>query len=233
MPSSDASAVSTPVEDYVKAIYSLTRGERGTASTSDLAERLGLTRGSVSAMLRRLDEAGLAEHVPYRGVVLTAEGERIALSVIRRHRLIELFLTTTLDIPWDDVHGYAEALEHSASDELIEIIADKLGNPSIDPHGDPIPNHDLEIDEQATQSLASLQAGQHATLTRVSDSDPAMLRYLTDHDIAIGAELEMIGRQPFEGPYEVRIGGHMHALGLTLAHAMRVRTLSAVDATNA
>lgn len=223
MPFPETRTPSIPVEDYAKAIYALTRGERRTASTSELAHRLALSQGSVSAMIRRLDEAGLAEHLPYRGVRLTPKGERVALRVIRRHRLLELFLATALEIPWQDVHGYAEDLEHAASDELIEIIARKLGNPSIDPHGDPIPNTELEIEEEATLSLASLRSGQHATLTRVSDSDPAMLRYLTEHDIAIGAELQMIGRQPFDGPYEVRIGEHVHALGQTLARAMRVQ----------
>jgi DtxR family Mn-dependent transcriptional regulator len=228
MPPSEAPTISTPIEDYVKAIYSLTRGDRETAATSDLAQRLDISRGSVSTMLRRLDETGLAEHVPYRGVHLTPEGERVALAVIRRHRLIELFLATALEIPWQDVHGYAEALEHAASDELIEIIARKLGNPTIDPHGDPIPNHDLQIEEQDTQSLASLTEGERATLTRVSDSDPAMLLYLSEHDITIGTELQMIGRQPFDGPYEVRVGKQTHSLGHTLARAMRVRTLTSV-----
>lgn len=222
MPQSEARAPSTPVEDYAKAIYSLTRGSRKTASTSDIAKRLDLTQGSVSTMIRRLDETGLAEHVPYHGVRLTSAGERIALRVIRRHRLLELFLATALDIPWQDVHDYAEELEHAASNELIEIIARKLGNPTTDPHGDPIPNEHLKIEEQATRSLASLQRGERAILKRVSDSDPAMLRYLTEHDIAIGTELEMIGRQPFEGPYEIEIGDRVHALGERLAEAMRV-----------
>ncbi len=229
MPSTDLATPSVPVEDYTKAIYSLTRGEHETASTSDLARRLEITPGSVSTMIKRLDETGIVEHVPYRGVRLTSKGERVALSVIRRHRLLELFLTTTLEIPWEDVHGYAEALEHATSDELIEIIARKLGNPTLDPHGDPIPNHELEIDEQATQSLASLKPGQRATLTRVSDSDPAMLRYLTEHGITIGDEVEMIDHQPFDGPCEIRIGPDTHNLGLTLARAIRVSSYQPPD----
>ncbi len=222
MPAPGARALSTPVEDYLKAIYSAIQADTDTASTSELARRLALTTGSVSTMVRRLDDAGLVEHVPYHGVRLTSEGTRAALSVIRRHRLLELFLATTLDIPWEDLHGYAEALEHAASDELIEIIASKLGDPPTDPHGDPIPSRELNIDARATQSLATLEPGQHATLARVSDSDPAMLLYLTDHDIAIGARLQMIDRQPFEGPCEIRIGPRTHALGLKLARAMRV-----------
>ena len=222
MPAPGARVLSTPVEDYLKAIYSVTHRDRETASTSELARRLELTAGSVSTMVKRLDDAGLVEHVPYHGVRLTSEGTRAALSVIRRHRLLELFLATTLDIPWEDIHGYAESLEHAASDELIEIIARKLGDPSTDPHGDPIPSRELDIDQRASQSLACLQPGQHATLARVSDSDPAMLRYLTSQGIAIGAQLQMIDQQPFDGPCEVRIGSRTHTLGLTLARAMRV-----------
>lgn len=223
MRTSDAPAVSAVVEDYVKAIYSLTRDVDATASTSDLAARLGLSAGSVSTMVKRLDTSGLVEHVPYRGVRLTDDGEQLALGVIRRHRLLEAFLATSLDISWDDVHRYADALEHAASDELIEIIACKLGDPVSDPHGDPIPTRELIIDDERTQSLAELQPGQCATIVRVSDTEPAMLRYLTDHGIAIGDQLEMLGRQPFEGPYEIRIGRATHALGLTLAGAIHVR----------
>ena len=219
--SSDEPAFSASVEDYAKAIYSLTRG-RGPAATSDLAERLGLTAGSVSAMVKRLDAAGLVEHVPYHGVRLTDEGERLALSVIRRHRLLETFLTTSLDIAWDDVHRFADALEHAASDELIEIIAAKLGDPVVDPHGDPIPTRDLVIDDRRTQSIADLAAGERATVVRVSDSDPEMLRYLADQGIAIGDEVEMVGRQPFDGPCEIRIGADTHLLGQPLARAIRV-----------
>jgi DtxR family Mn-dependent transcriptional regulator len=222
MPTTQPAAPSAAAEDYVKAIYSLTRREPAGASTTDLADRLGIAAGSVSTMVKRLDEAGLVDHAPYKGVRLTAEGERLALGVLRRHRLLELFLHNALDIPWEDVHRYAEELEHSASDELIEIIADKLDDPVADPHGDPIPSRDLVIDEGATDTLANLEPGEHATLVRVSDSDPEMLRYLAEQGIGIGDELEMIGRQPFDGPCEIRIGQRRHDLGLKLARAMRI-----------
>jgi DtxR family Mn-dependent transcriptional regulator len=217
-----AKNASAPVEDYVKTIYALTYESDEFASTSHLADRLGITAGSVSTMLKRMDGAGLAEHVPYRGVRLTSAGRRLALSVIRRHRLIELFLATSLDIPWEDVHRYADALEHAASDELIELIAAKLGDPVADPHGDPIPNKALEIDERRQPSLADLEPGEHAVIVRVSDSDPAMLRYLTEHQIAIGDRLELIGRQPFDGPCEVMIGDQRQSLGTKLAQAIHV-----------
>lgn len=214
---------SASAEDYVKTIYTLTLDERQTASTSQIADRLGITPGSVSTMLKRMDHAGLAEHVPYRGVRLTPEGRHLALTVIRRHRLLELFLATSLDIPWEDVHGYADALEHAASDELIELIAEKLGDPVADPHGDPIPTRLLEVDESQQPMLADLQPGEHGTIVRVSDSDPAMLRYLSDQRISIGDTVEMRGRQPFDGPVDVTIAGRDHTLGLTLARAIHVR----------
>ena len=211
------------MEDYAKAIYSLTRGDSATASTTDLAARLGLSAGSVSVMIKRLDANGLVEHVPYRGVRLTPSGQAVALKVIRRHRLIELFLATALDVPWEEVHRYAEALEHAASDELIEIIANKLGDPAFDPHGDPIPSRDLLVDEQPTTGLDELTVGRRATFVRVSDSDPEILRYLSELGIAIGDRFEMLGRQPFEGSFEVRIGRRTQALSLGLASALRVR----------
>ncbi|HVW19314.1 MAG TPA: metal-dependent transcriptional regulator [Solirubrobacteraceae bacterium] len=218
----DPTTFSSSVEDYVKAIYSLTRHD-ATASTSDVAERLGISAGSVSTMVKRMDAAGLVEHVAYRGVKLTDEGERLALRVLRRHRLLELFLAKSLDIPWEDVHRYADALEHAATDELIEVIAAKLGDPAADPHGDPIPSREGVIDDRATTSLADLSPGAQATIVRVSDSDPEMLRYLADAEISIGDELEMIGRAPFDGPVEVRIGDRTHALGVGLARAIHVR----------
>lgn len=217
-----APAQSAAVEDYAKAIYSLTGWGRETASTNDLADRLGVTAGSVSAMIKRLDEEGLVERVPYRGVRLTAEGTRIALAVLRRHRLLELFLAEVLEVPWEDVHDEAEVLEHALSEKLAELIADKLGDPEFDPHGDPIPSREGAIAEGETISLAELEPGEHGTFVRISDSDPAMLRWLSEQGIAVGDDLTMIERQPFDGPCTVRIGEREHVLGLTLARSMRV-----------
>ena len=214
-------AFSAPVEDYVKAIYSLTLGDNHPASTSEIADVLGVTAGSVSTMLRRMDAAGLAEHIPYRGVLLTEQGRRLALGVLRRHRLLELFLQTTLGIPWEDVHRYADALEHAATDELIELIADKLGDPAWDPHGDPIPTRELEIDERPQPTLADLDPGERGTIVRVSD-DPAMLRYLTEIQLGIGDQLELIDRHPFDGPTEIRVGDQTLSLGQRLAQAIHV-----------
>ena len=153
-------------------------------ATNDLAERLGVTPASVSAMLKKLAERGLVEHVPYRGVLLTAEGERVALEVLRHHRLLELYLAEHLGVPWDRVHEEAEALEHVISEDLEARIAAKLGDPTHDPHGDPIPSADLQIDEGDARALESLEPGDRGRFVRVSDTDPEMLRYLDERGVA-------------------------------------------------
>jgi DtxR family Mn-dependent transcriptional regulator len=155
-------------------------------------------------------------------VSLTEQGRRIALEVMRHHRLLELYLVESLGVPWDRVHEEAEVLEHVLSEELEELIAAKLGDPTHDPHGDPIPTRELQIEEQTTRSLQSLVAGDRGIFTRISDSDPAMLRFLADRGIAPGDALEVIDKQPFDGPLFVRFGDDVHVLGGELARAMRV-----------
>src|SRR5579875_1794970 len=215
--------VRTPaVEDYSKAIFALeSRGEEP-VSTNALAERLGITAGSVSAMLRKLDELGLITHVPYRGVRLTLDGRLIALEVIRHHRLLESYLANALGMPWDRVHAEAEVLEHVLSEDLEALIAAKLGHPTIDPHGDPIPSPALEIDEPRTLSLDELQIGAGGRFARVSDSNPEMLQYLAEQGIALGDHLQVCGRQPFGGPVFVRVGERELPLGGQLARVMRI-----------
>jgi DtxR family Mn-dependent transcriptional regulator len=213
---------SDAVEDYAKAIYALARRSGATVSTNELAARLDVTPGSVSAMVKKLAERGLVEHVPYRGVQLTEDGERVALEVLRHHRLLELYLFEHLDVPWDRVHEEAEALEHVISEDLEARIAAKLGNPTHDPHGDPIPDEELRIDEGATRALADLQPGDRGRFVRVSDSDPAMLRYLDARGVRLGDEFEVLARQPFDGPLTVRFGLEPQVLGGALASAMRV-----------
>jgi DtxR family Mn-dependent transcriptional regulator len=215
---------STAVEDYAKAIYALQTRARGAVTTNALAERLGVTAGSASGMVRKLDELGLVTHVPYKGVVLTDSGRKVALEVLRHHRLLELYLAESLGLPWDRVHAEAEVLEHHISEELEELIAARLGNPTHDPHGDPIPTRDLTIEEGATESLATLQPGARGRFTRISDQDPAMLRYLDERGIRPGDDFEVIDKQPFDGPLFVRFGAieDVHVLGGALAAAMRV-----------
>src|SRR3984957_8349772 len=188
-------ARSSAVEDYCKAIYTLESRGSEPVSTNALAERLGITPGSVSAMLKKLDELGLVSHEPYRGVRLTPAGRRVALEVIRHHRLLERFLADALGMPWDRVHAEAEVLEHVLSDELEELIANKLGNPESDPHGDPIPSADLELDERSTRSMESLAPGDAGIFVRVSDSDPEMLRYLAGCGISPGDRFEVRDHQ--------------------------------------
>jgi DtxR family transcriptional regulator, Mn-dependent transcriptional regulator len=213
---------SSAIEDYAKAIYALERRDREAVTTNALAERLGVTPGSASGMVKRLGELGLAEHRPYHGVTLTEQGKRVALEVMRHHRLLELYLVESLGVPWDRVHQEAEVLEHVLSEELEELIAAKLGDPTHDPHGDPIPTRDLKIEEGTSTSLQTLSAGDYGTFTRVSDSDPEMLRFLADRGIAPGDALTVIDKQPFDGPLFVRFGEDVHVLGGSLARAMRV-----------
>jgi DtxR family transcriptional regulator, Mn-dependent transcriptional regulator len=216
-------AVRTPaVEDYTKSIFSLESRRGEPVSTKVLAERLGITPGSVSAMLKRLDDLGLITHVPYRGVRLTPAGRRIALEVIRHHRLLESYLADVLGMPWDRVHAEAEVLEHVLSDDLEELIAAKLGHPTVDPHGDPIPSVEFDLDEAETVALGDLPIGTVGCFVRVSDSDPEMLRYLAEQGISLGETLEVVERQPFGGPLFVRFGDRTLALGDALTHAMRV-----------
>src|SRR5436190_5399585 len=190
---------SNAVQDYAKAIWSLAQRSDDPVSTSALAERLDVSPASASAMVKRLESLGLATREPYHGVELTAAGERVALEVVRHHRLLELYLAQALGMPWDRVHAEAEVLEHAISDELSERIAEALGNPTHDPHGDPIPTADGLIEERATTTLAELEPGPAGTFVRVSDSDPEMLRYLSERGISPGDGFEVVRREPFDG----------------------------------
>ena len=216
---------SQAVEDYSKAIFSLESRDNEPVSTTALAKRLEITPGSVSAMLKKLEELGLVDHVPYRGVRLTENGRRLALEVIRHHRLLESFLSDALGMPWDQVHAEAEVLEHVLSEDLEELIAAKLGHPTVDPHGDPIPTAALELEERLTPTMESLQPGARGTFVRVSDSDPEMLRYLAARGIAPGERFAVRERQPFGGPLFVVFGEQEHAIGGDLAAAMRVQLI--------
>jgi len=215
------SELSAAVQDYAKAIYTL-ESEGEAASTTALAERLDVRPASVSGMLRKLAALELVVHEPYRGVRLTERGRAVALEVIRHHRLLELFLVESLGMGWDEVHAEAERLEHVLSEQLEELIAAKLGNPTLDPHGDPIPSRELTIAEDTSRTLYELEPGQQATFARVSDHDPEMLRFLGERGIAPGERLELLERQPFDGPVYVRVGDQVHVLGALLARSMRV-----------
>jgi DtxR family Mn-dependent transcriptional regulator len=214
--------LSSAVEDYAKAIYALQERSGTAVTTNALAERLGVTPASASSMVKKLHMLGLVAHEPYRGVTLTENGTKVALEVLRHHRLLELYLTETLGVPWDRVHDEAEVLEHVLSEELEELIAAKLGDPTHDPHGDPIPTRDGHVPDAHTVSMQSLESGARGTFVRVSDSEPEMLRYLAERGIAPGTEFEVVEKQPFEGPLFARFEGGVHVLGGALARAMRV-----------
>ncbi|MGH2924190.1 MAG: metal-dependent transcriptional regulator [Solirubrobacterales bacterium] len=211
-------------ENYAKAIYQLQGAGSDAVGTGAIAERLGVTPGSASAMLRRLADEGLVELTPYRGARVTAAGEQLALEVIRHHRLIELFLAEVLGMPWDRVHAEAEVLEHHISEELEELIAAKLGEPARDPHGDPIPSRELDLARDESVPLAQLEPGEAGTFVRVSDRDSEMLRYLDEQGIHPGARLRVNRREPFGGPLMVEVEGTEHPLGDALVERMRVAT---------
>ncbi|HEY2602514.1 MAG TPA: metal-dependent transcriptional regulator [Thermoleophilaceae bacterium] len=222
----DASHLTAAVEDYAKAIYALQTQRGHAVNTNSIAGRLGVTPASASNMAKKLSTLGLVQHVPYKGVRLTPAGQRVALEVLRHHRLLELYLAENLDVPWDRVHDEAEVLEHVLSEELEEQIARKLGNPTHDPHGDPIPTRELQIEEGHTSNMQSLEPGARGTFVRISDSDPEMLRYLADQGIAPGDDFEIVDKQPFDGPVSARFGQRIQVLGGALARAMRAELVT-------
>jgi len=204
------------VEDYLKAIYRLSRTGQP-VSTSDIAELLTVSAPSVSGMIRRLSDQELLEHVPYRGVLLTAAGRRVALRMLRRHRLLEAYLARFLGYSWDTVHDEAERLEHAVSDVLIERMALALGNPRFDPHGDPIPDPDGAIDELVYTPLAEIPVGETVEIRRVDTSQPDRLRYLENSGLVPGTRVAISRRQPFRGPITVSAGGQEQIIGHEIA----------------
>jgi DtxR family Mn-dependent transcriptional regulator len=213
--------LTAPVEDYLKAIYELE--SRGTAAeTNAIAEMLHIAPASVSGMIRRLADQGLITHERYHGANLTAAGRRAALKTLRRHRVIEAYLTSALGYSWDRVHDEAERLEHAASDELIDRMAAAIGEPETDPHGAPIPARDGTLEERAAVSLATLQPGDSAKVARVSDKDAERLRYLAELGMMPGATVQVIAREPYGGPIALRVGSSSKTIGPELAEAILV-----------
>lgn len=211
-------------EDYLKAIYDL-RAEDGVVTTTELAAAMHVSAASTTNMMKKLAALKLVRHSPYYGVELTPAGEKIALEVVRHHRLIEAFLHEALGIPWDEVHAEAHKLEHVLSDNLEDHIADFLGNPTEDPHGDPIPSKTGSILASDQQSLAELQPGTHATIRRIGAQDPERLRYLQGLGLIPKADISLIDHAPFQGPVRVRVGnGNEHSLDRSLAQQIWVST---------
>ncbi|MET3162646.1 UNVERIFIED_ORG: DtxR family Mn-dependent transcriptional regulator [Arthrobacter sp. UYEF10] len=199
------SAPSSSIEDYVKVIYGFTEWQDKPITSSQLAQRLGVANSSVSEMVRKLKDQGLVDHKPYSAITLTDSGVRLALSMVRRHRLIETYLVQEFGYSWDEVHDEAELLEHAVSDTFIERMAAKLGNPQRDPHGDPIPAADGTVLLPKAHLLGELDPGHTGRITRISDENPDLLRYLSAEEIDLDAEVEVVGRKPFGGALVVRI----------------------------
>lgn len=203
------------IEDYLKAIYDLT-SISGRATTNQIAERMGVTPASVTNMIQKLavTTPPLVEYRKHRGVVLTDDGEKVALEILRHHRLLEMFLQQTLGYSWDEVHEEADRLEHVISEEFEERIAESLGDPSRDPHGDPIPTRDLHLPISHTRPLSDLRPGDHALVQRVRDSDPNLLRYLHDLGIIPGMHLMILDFSPFDGNLRIQLEGQTQAIVL-------------------
>jgi DtxR family Mn-dependent transcriptional regulator len=218
-----AAAASEPltrsVEDYLKTIYHLSL-KGAPAGTNDIAHALELSPPSVSSMVKRLAEQGLLEHAPYKGVELTEAGRRLALRMVRRHRVLETYLVEFLGYDWDTVHEEAERLEHAVSDALIERMAAALGHPQVDPHGEPIPQADGSVEEQAFTPLPEIALGSPVLIRRVDANHGDRLRYLAGLGLKPGTRLTVIDQQPFHGPLTIRTGTRDHIIGHELATAL-------------
>ncbi|MBI4572715.1 MAG: metal-dependent transcriptional regulator [candidate division NC10 bacterium] len=215
--------ISEAVQDYLKTIYKL-QEDTGVVSTSALAEAMEVAAASVTGMVKKLASLKLVRHHPYQGVVLSKAGEKMALEVIRHHRLLELYLAEALGYSWDKVHEEAERLEHVISEEFEEKIFEALGRPTRDPHGDPIPAKDGTVVAAEHDRLSDLEPGATGVIRQVSDSDAEVLRYLGTRGLVPNAPVEVLEKAPFNGPVTVKTRETSHVLGRDLAQHIRVET---------
>nr|WP_236262011.1 metal-dependent transcriptional regulator [Pirellula staleyi] len=213
---------SLTIENYVKAIYQIAAGDAQPAATGRLAESLGVSPGTVTSMLKTLSESGLAEYTPYEGARLTESGRTLALRVLRRHRLIELFLVRTLELSWDEVHEEAENMEHAVSDLLVDRIDAFLGYPATDPHGDPIPKADGTVARSAGKRLSELSSGMEFRLERVLDQSPEFLRYLSETGLKLGAIGKVASSRPQAGVITLMVEGAETTLAYKIADQILV-----------
>ncbi len=216
---------SPAIEDYLKAIYVLHQ-DYGHVTTSLVAEHFGFAPASVTGMLQKLAQLALVTYVPYHGVTLTDRGQRLALDVLRHHRLLELFLVRELGYSWEEVHAEAEVLEHVISETLEARIAAHLGHPTADPHGDPIPSADGTLPVSTCQPLPHLSLGATGRITRVTDQHPDRLRYMADLGLVPGAIITVQARAPFDGPLTLGIGDAIHHLDSRMAQAILVQEVA-------
>ena len=219
MPVSD---LSTVAQDYLKVIWSATEWSETPITVKQLSERLGVRAATISDGIRRLADQGMLVHEPYGAIELTEAGRRHAVAMVRRHRLIETFLVEELGYGWDEVHDEAEVLEHAVSDTLVDRIDRRLGYPHRDPHGDPIPTPDGTPRRPDAEPLTAAAPGIRLVVTRISDSDPAVLRYLAERGIGLDTELVVGEFRPFAGDVTVRVGGAELVLGTAAAGAVWV-----------
>jgi DtxR family Mn-dependent transcriptional regulator len=208
--------LSPPIEDYLKTVYLLHERE-GAATTTGIAAALEVTPASVTGMIKKLAELKLVRHMPYQGVELTKSGEKIALEMVRHHRLLELFLIEVLGYTWDEVHAEADVLEHVISEEFEERMAARLGYPTVDPHGDPIPSKDGTIASVKERALLAMQAGESAQITHINDTNSEMLRYAASLGLTPTTRLTLLEVEPFGGSLRLKIGKAEKAIGRELA----------------
>jgi DtxR family Mn-dependent transcriptional regulator len=217
----DPQSHSRSVEDFVKTVYRLQQ-QHARVSTNQLSHELQISAPSVTDMARRMVAAGLVDYRKYRGVVLTEAGEALALRILRRHRLIELYLLNELGYSLGEVHREAEQLEHAVSDRFVEAVAGKLGDPHLDPHGDPIPAPDGSFVRRDLRPLTELPAGVPARVSQYTTDDEAMLEHIVGRGFALGAPVEVTARDPFEGPLTVQVDGHQRMIGAGVAGCILV-----------
>lgn len=222
--------LSDVMEDYLKAIYQLQRDHDERIKTSEIAEALDVTSPTVTSMLEKLEDRGLVDREKYRGVTLTDEGETVALEVVRHHRLLEAYLTEHLDYDWSEVHAEADRLEHHISEDFEQRVADALGQPTVDPHGSPIPSADLEPPDRPNgESVTEFSEGDIVVVEEVADRDPEVLSYLADHGVEPGVELEILEVAPF-GMVTARSSTSEDDVSLPEGVAHHVRVTSPVEA---
>ena len=217
----DRTILSRAMEDYMKAIYNL-HSQYEQVPTSILAENMGVAPASVTNMCKKLAELKLVEYEPYQGVKFTPTGQKLALEIVRHHRLLELYLAEALGVPWDQVHDEAEKLEHVISEDLEDRMAVALGDPKFDPHGAPIPSRSGEVFGKESGRLVDMKVGDELVVVEVDDRDPELLRYLGELGIYPGTEFTLLVQAPFEGPLTLNIGDKEHSLGYQAAKSIKV-----------
>lgn len=207
--------LSQAVEDYLKTIYKLQSGDA--VSTNEVAGALEVSSASATNMIKRLAKMGLAKHESYKGVILTETGKKVALEIIRHHRLLELYLKEVMGYSWENIHEEAEHLEHHISEEFEDKIEEMLGYPTHDPHGDPIPTRDGKIAKTVNDPLSEAALGANLVISRVSDEDPKLLDYLEQIGLMPGASIEVLHKEPFDGPVTLRVGKEEKTVGFGVA----------------